>query len=263
MDNQPIYSGQPMNSGVQPGFDGAQSGFQPQATGVAGGQVPTATLVPVSQSNNSKTTLFMVLSIVGGLVAVTFIGLFIWMYSHWNEAQTDVDSKINTAVATAVNEKTEELENQFTEREKLPYRVFTGPADYGELSFNYPKTWSVYEAKSATNGGDFEAYFNPDRVYVVGTDTINSLRVYIRAQSYDNFVQEYEDAVKEGKMTVAIRPIGGENANVYTGELPDTNRLQGIAAVFKIRDKTAVIQTDAMLFADDYYKILDSVKFNL
>lgn len=253
--NQPNYAGQPVNAGAQPGFSGQMA--------APAGQVPTATLVPVpTAGNGNKTTIFMVLAIVGGLVAVTFIGLFIWMYSQWSEVQTDVDSKINTAVATAVNEKTEELENQFTEREKLPYSVFTGPADYGELSFNYPKTWSVYEAKSATNGGDFEAYFNPDRVYVVGSSTINSLRVSIRDQAYENYVQQYENAVKNGKMTVTIRPIGGENANVYTGELPYTSNLQGIAAVFKIRDKTAVIQTDAMLFADDYYKILDSVQFN-
>ena len=245
---QPAYSGQPM-----PGQQ------------VAPGQnpVPTAKLVPVaSQKNETKTTIFMVLSIIGGLIAVTFIGLFIWMYSNWSEAQTDVDSKINTAVAKAVNEKAEEMENQFVEREKTPYRIFTGPADYGELTLEYPKTWSVYEAKSATNGGDFEAYFNPDRVYVVGSGTINALRVIIKDQAYDSFISQYEERVKNGKMSVAVRPVGGENANVYTGQLPGSSDFQGIAAVFKIRDKAAVIQTDAMLFEDDYYKILDSVKFN-
>ena len=181
--------------------------------------------------------------------------------SQWNSAQTDVDSKINTAVAKAVNDKAEEMEEQFIEQEKLPYRVFTGPADYGELTLEYPKTWSVYEAKSATNGGDFEAYFNPDRVYVVGNSTINSLRVYIEDDTYDNVVRDYDNLVKSGKMTVTVRPIGGENANVYTGQLPNTDKFQGIAAILKLRDKTAIIQTDAMLFADDYYKILDSVQF--
>lgn len=245
---QPIYSGQPAGQPVS----------APQQT-----PTPTARLIPTAAvKNDSKTTLFMVLSIIGGLVAVTFIGLFIWMYSQWSTAQDDVDSKVNAAVAEAVNEKAEEMENQFIEREKTPYRIFTGPADYGELSLQYPKTWSVYEAKSATEGGDFEAYFNPDRVYEVGSDTIDSLRVIIKNQSYDSVIQEYDNLTKEGKMTVAVRPIGGENANVYAGQLPDTNEFQGIAAVFKIRDKTAIIQTDAMLFSDDYYKILDSVQFN-
>ena len=246
---QPVYSGQPPVS-AQP-----MAGQNP---------MPTAKLVPVAaaQSNSIKTTIFMVLSIVGGLIAVTFIGLFIWMYSQWSDAQANVDSKVNIAVAEAVNEKVEEMENQFIEREKTPYRVFTGPADYGELSLEYPKTWSVYEAKSATNGGDFEAYFNPDRVYVVGSGTINSLRVIIKDQAYDSFISQYEERVKNGKLSVAVRPVGGENANIYTGQLPGSSDFQGIAAIFKMRDKTALIQTDAMIFSDDYYKVLDSVKFN-
>lgn len=254
---QPIYSGQPAQ---QPAGLQTTSGMQ-SPSGQSG---PTARLVPTaSVKNDSKTTLFMVLAIVGGLVAVTFIGLFIWMYSQWNTAQTDVDSKVNIAVAEAVNEKAEELENQFTEREKTPYRVFTGPADYGELTLQYPKTWSVYEAKSATSGGDFEAYFNPDRVYGTGSGTINSLRVIIKDQAFDNVIQNYDNSVKSGKMSLVVRPISGENANVYSGQLPNSSNFQGIVAVFKIRDKTAIVQTDAMVFADDYYKILDSIKFNL
>ena len=251
---QPIFSGQPMG----------QPMMQPQPNMGMSGQVPTASVMPSGKPQSSiKTTIFMVLAIVGGLIAVTFIGLFVWMYGQWNEAQTEVDNKIDVAVATAVNEKTEELENQFIEREKTPYRIFTGPADYGELTLEYPKTWSVYEAASATNGGDFEAYFNPDRVYVVGSSTINSLRLSIKDEAYDEYVSKYDNYVKNGKMTVAVRPIGGENCNVYTGELPNTDRFQGIVAVIKLRDKTALIQTDAMVFVDDYYKILDSVKFNL
>lgn len=227
-----------------------------------GGPLPTNPLVPQpKQSSVNKTTLFMVLAIIGGLVAVTFIALFIWMYSQWSTAKEDVDSQIDAAVATAVNEKAEEMENQFTEREKSPYNTFAGPIDYGELAFEYPKTWSVYEAKDAANGGDYEAYLNPDKVYPTGTSTINALRVIIADQSYDNYIKQYEQNVKNGKLTVSVRPINGENANLYTGEQP-SGKLQGIAAIFRIRDKTAVIQTDAMLFEEDYLRVLDSVRFN-
>ena len=247
----------------QGGFGSGSQMAMGEASGL-GGQVPTAKVVPVAaEPNSGKTTIFMVLAIVAGLVAVTFIGLFIWMYSQWDSAQTDVDSKVNIAVAEAVNEKAIEMENAFAEREKMPYRIFTGPADYGELTLEYPKTWSVYEPKSATNGGDFEAFFNPDRVYGTSASTINSLRVIIKDQAYETVIAQYEQAVKGGKMGIAVRPVGGENANIYAGVLPGTNDLQGIVAVFKIRDKTVIIQTDALIFADDYYKVLDSVKYNL
>ncbi|MBO7720264.1 hypothetical protein J6S35_01320 [Candidatus Saccharibacteria bacterium] len=274
MDNQPFQPfGQPQNQQSQgmPQFGGGQSmpqqGMPEQNMGFSGqpmpGQpMPTAQLVPVAGQQSGKTTLFMVISIVAGLVAVTFIGLFVWMYSQWSTAQNDVDSQIDAAVATAVKEKADELENQFVEREKYPYNTFAGPADYGELTFEYPKTWSVYVANDASNGGDFQAYLNPDTVYMAGSDTVNALRVTIKGQAYDDYIKQFEGLVKDGRMSVAVRPVGGESVNVYTGQLPGTNEFQGIVTVFKIRDKTAAIQTDAMLFADDYYRLLDSVKFN-
>lgn len=224
--------------------------------------VPTTRLVPVEPKGvGNKNLIWMILTIIAGLVAVTFIALFIWMFSKWDTAQKTVDSQVNLAVANAVNEKTEELESQFIEREKEPYQTFAGPADYGELSFEYPKTWSVYEAKDATAGGDYEAYLNPGKVYPVGTNTINALRVIIKDQSYESFVSNYENNVKNGKLAVNVRLINGENANLYSGELP-SSKLTGIAAVFKIRDKVAILQTDAMIFEEDYQKILDSVRYN-
>lgn len=286
MDNQPYQPFQPLNnqpgqSGM-PGVQGAQDASGAQMSGQMGqmGQpmsqpitsgamgptptpTPTARLVPVAQQGPKQNAnlLWIILLIIAGLIAVTFIGLFIWMFSKWDSAQQDVDAQISVAVAEAVNDKTEELENQFIEREKQPYQTFAGPTDYGELSFEYPKTWSVYEAKDASNGGDYEAYLNPGKVYPVAVDTINSVRVLIKDQSYDNYVKTYESYVKSGKLAVSVRLINGENANLYTGELPG-GKLQGIAAVFRIRDKTAVIQTDAMIFEEDYQRVLDTVRFN-
>lgn len=281
MDNQPYQpfqpAGQPTpNMPQNPGMQGGAAPFgsnqnlgqnpgqgQNPSQGFGPNPAPTARLVPVAspaQKTNAN-TIWIILLIIAGLIAVTFIGLFIWMFSKWDSAQEDVDSQISAAVAEAVNEKTEEMENQFVEREKQPYQTFAGPADYGELAFEYPKTWSVYEAKDATNGGDYEAYLNPGKVYPVGADTINSLRVIIKDQSYDNYIKTYESYVKSGKLSVSVRLINGESANLYTGELPNS-KLQGIAAVFKIRDKAAVLQTDAMIFEEDYQRILDSVRFN-
>ena len=262
MDNQggnfqPNQSAQP-SGGVANNFGGMNGG------GV--GQVPTTRLVPVAgqaqKSNFGRQTLWIVLAIIGGLVSVTFIALFIWMYSQWNTVKTDVDGQIEAAVATAVNNKAEELESQFIEREKYPYSLFAGPVDYGGLSFEYPKTWSVYEAEDALKGGDYAAYLNPDKVYPVSNSNIDALRVIIKVQSYDNYIKTYDNYVKDGKLAVSVRPVNGENANIYTGELPNTDKFQGIAAVFKLRDKTVVLQTDAMIFKDDFYKILDSVSYN-
>ncbi len=200
-----------------------------------------------------------IILVIVSVLAMVFIGLFIWKYIEWDTVKTDVDGQIDAAVAMAVSENTTKLENEFTEREKYPYKSFLGPADYGSLSFEYPKTWNVYVAKDASNGGDYEAYFNPGEVQPVGVSTVNALRVIIRDQAFDNVIRTYDNLVRTGKVSVVSRNVGSTVANVYTGDLP--NNIRGTVAIFKLRDKTVIIQTDAAIFSDEYYRLLDTVTF--
>ena len=199
--------------------------------------------------------------IVVSLLAVLFIGLFIWMWVKWNDASTNVKGKVDVAVAEAKNELQTKLESEFDEKEKYPYKVFTGPTDLGELSFEYPKTWSLYVQSSASRGGDYAAYLNPGQVNVVQEDTVMALRVSIKGTLFDQAISEYAEKVRSGDMTLSTTVVNGNNVNVYTGKM--NNEYQGIICVFKLRDKTVVLQTDSTsVFSDDFYRILKTVKFN-
>lgn len=204
--------------------------------------------------------------IIVSLIAVTFIGLFIWMSLQYSEVSSDVQGQIDTAVAKAKDEQAAKMEAEFLEREKYPYKVFSGPADYGQLTFEYPKTWSVYVEAAANAGGDFKAYFNPIQVDAVGDDTINALRVTIRNKGFDEVVTEYQRLMdrKDSGLTMEATTIGVNNnitANRYTGKIPNTD-LSGYIVIFKIRDKTVILQTDSVLFAEEYNKLLGTVSFN-
>lgn len=199
--------------------------------------------------------------IVVSLLAVLFIGLFIWMWVKWNDASTNVKGKVDVAVAEAKNELQTKLESEFEEKEKYPYKVFTGPTDLGELSFEYPKTWSLYVQSSANRGGDYAAYLNPGQVNVVQEDTVMALRVSIKGTLFDQAISEYAEKVRSGDMALSTTVVNGNNVNVYTGKLD--NEYQGIICVFKLRDKTVMLQTDSTsVFSDDFYRILKTVKFN-
>ena len=199
--------------------------------------------------------------IVVSLLAVLFIGLFIWMWVKWNDASTNVKGKVDVAVAEAKNELQTKLESEFEEKEKYPYKVFTGPTDLGELSFEYPKTWSLYVQSSANRGGDYAAYLNPGQVNVVQENTVMALRVSIKGTLFDQAISEYTEKVRSGNMTLSTTVVNGNNVNVYTGKM--NNEYQGIICVFKLRDKTVVLQTDSIsVFSDDFYRILKTVKFN-
>ena len=235
--------------------------FQGQPYGpygpMAPGQMPGKKEEKKDRSNLIKTICLIFVS----LIAVTFIGLFIFMYVNWRNASTDVEGQIEKAVATAEYNLTAKLEAQFEEKEKYPLKTFTGPSDFGSLTFEYPKTWSLYVPDDASRAQDYHAYFNPVQVNVVNDRTVMALRVSILNSMTDEVKKRFVGRIEDGKLKVTQQVVNNANVDIYTGELD--SELQGIFAVFKIRDKTAIIQTDAMIFENDFYTILKSIKFNV
>jgi hypothetical protein len=245
-------SGQPINP-----FQGQPT----QYPGVQGGVIPGRTTPgnPKQKKDHSslvKTILLVFMTIL----SITFLILFIWMFFQYNEASTDLEGKVELAVAEAENGIRTELEKEFEEKEKYPFKTFAGPVDFGQLTFEYPKTWSVYVPDDASRADDFHAYFNPGQVNVVNDQTIMSLRVSIINTLTDEVKEDYADKVEQGEMTVSTTVVNGVNVDVYTGKLDSD--LQGIICIFKIRDKTVLIQTDAMLFSEDFYRVLSTIRFN-
>ena len=204
-----------------------------------------------------KTIVIVILS----LVAVTFIGLFIWIFSEYDKVQLDVNGQINEAVAIARDEQADKDEAEFLQREKYPYRTFKGPVDYGELTFEYPKTWSLYIGADASRGGNYSALFNP--IEINSNDGIYAFRVIILDQSYDDVIKDYQKYVdkKGSDLVPELVQYNGITMMRYIGTIPGT-QLYGIIVVFKIRDKTVIMQTDSMLFEGDYYTLLNTITFN-
>lgn len=239
-----------------------QTQFAPSAAGAAplNTGVQLTSMQPnaqVAQKKTRSTLIETILLVIVSLVAVIFIWLYVQKYIEWDAISMDMNGRIDAAVAVAVEERTTELEADFAEREKFPYKNFMGPADYGSFSFQYPQTWSVYVARDAANGGDFEAYMNPVEVNPVSATSINALRILIRDTPFESVVRNYESSIKSGKMTLRTETVGGVLANIYTGELSTDRR--GAVMILKLRDKTVQLQTDAEDFLDDFYRILESV----
>ncbi len=256
-NNNPMPTGSMIEPNAQPAFAPAAPGaapLNPGASLTSDGSLEA----PVDKKNKTRGTLVeTILLILMTIVAMVFIFLYVQKFIQWKTVSDNVETQINAAVAVAVADNTTKMEAEFAEREKYPYKTFTGPVDYGSFSFEYPQTWSVYIAKDAANGGDFEAYMNPTEVNPVGTNTINALRVRIRDTSFDNVVRTYENSVKNGKLTLKTDMVGGVLANVYTGEI--SNTLRGAVMVLKLRDKTVILQTDAETFVEEFYRILSTV----
>ena len=223
----------------------------------------------VEPRKNTASLVKTIVIILLSLLSITFIGLFIWMTMQYSTARSEVDSEIAEAVALARAEEEANQKEIYDREKKFPYQTFSGPADYGQLTFLYPKTWSVYVAADAASGGNFNAYFNPRQVDAVGKDTINALRVSIMNKSYEEIVKQYQKDVDKKDSTLSVQSvtIGDEEAgtsvvaNRYTGTIPSTD-LEGIIVICKIRDKTVIMQTDSLLFQEDFDNLLNTVTFN-
>lgn len=201
------------------------------------------------------------IAIIGLIVLVLLAGsAAIWAFLNYNEQKTDVDGKIDLAVAEAKKEQGDADEAKFAEREKEPNRQFVGPDDYGRLTFDYPKTWSVYVDKDGSDDNAFNAYLNPVSVPPVSNKQQYALRVTIEPKDYDQVVSSYENLVKKGDLRSSATTANGNNGTRLDGNF--TKDIRGSAVIYKIRDKTVTIRTDANTFKPDFENIIKTINFN-
>lgn len=211
-----------------------------------------------SQSGSANPLLIS--SILLGLLAAGLAGFGIWAYTGYLDHKNNTDIKVSAAVAAAEKVQADKLEKDFIEREKQPYQKFNGPDDLGHVTFDYPKTWSVYIAKNGT-GGDFEAYLNPGSVPAVSQTQPYATRVVIDNRTYDATLKSHESAVKSGKLKSSPVTVNG-----FTGVRLDgafSSQREGSSVFFKVRDKTLIVSTDASAFRSDFDTVvLKSLDFN-
>lgn len=203
------------------------------------------------------------IAIIGLLVVVVALsGLSAWLYTMYDEQKTKVDNKIDLAVAAAKKEQAEADEIKMRKIEEEPNREFAGPDDYGRLTFKYPKNWSVYVDSDVTSSGDtYTAYLNPIVVPPVGDRSAQfALRVTIESIDYDRALGKYANAIKKGEVNSKPVTFNGHDGTRLEGNF--TKDIRGSAIVFKLRDKTVTLQTDADTFRSYFDTIIETVDFN-
>jgi hypothetical protein len=196
-----------------------------------------------------------------GVALVACIGLAIWLFVQYSDQKSNVDARVDAAVAEAVRNTQENEQEKFLEREKEPNLQFAGPDDYGRLTFDYSKTWSVYVNSDASGEGNYEAYFHP--VIVPSVDAEESryaLRVVIENEAYDEIIASYSGSIEDGELKSSTVSANGHRGTRLDGTF--TEDIRGSAVFFKLRDKTISLFTDADTFKPDFDKIIKTVDFN-
>ena len=200
----------------------------------------------------------LITSVLLGFLTIALAGVSVWAFMNYQDQKNNTDQKIAAAVEVAEDEQAAELEEQFLEREKSPVKRFSGPADLGSVSFEYPKTWSVH---TATSDDELNVYLHPNVVPPIDRDRPYALRIAVEDENYERVIGNYERLVEQGGLksdSITINDFVGVKLEGKFSE-----QRQGSMVVFKIRDKTLSLATDSTSYVKDFNDIiLPSLRFN-
>jgi hypothetical protein len=216
----------------------------------------------IRNDERGAVNMFLIISIILGVVVVGLGVGFGWAYLGMNEAQSDLDAKIEAAVESAVLEQQEISDLECDERNKEPFFTFYGPSDLGSVKFEYPRTWSSYVEDDGATSGNMKYYFHPGAVPKINEQTIYALRLSVENRKYEDVLQTYEARIRNGQLSAAPIVVNEHNGMRISGSF-STAIANGTAAIFAIRDKTLILRTDSADFLNDFDgTILNSLQYN-
>ena len=185
------------------------------------------------------------------IISVAAIGGAIYFFMQYDGKNKQDTSQRNTLVLDAKEEQKTLDDQNYAKRKALSSKEFTGPSQYGSLTFKYPKEWNVYIANDSETSAEYEAYFHPDPVPPIKSNHSSyAFSFKIVDASYEQTAQRYKDD-KISSTPFSSGPITGilvqGKLKNYEGA-PDAR-----AIIIKINDKSAILQTDNYAEYGNYF----------
>lgn len=232
-----------MDPSLQPVQPVAQPVYPVSSAGLKGGMNPL--LIPL---------------IIVVVLLLISLGFGVWAFMGRQDYKNNVDEKISQAVAVAEENLTIKKDAEFAESYKLPYTTFRGPAAFGTLTINYPKTWSNYLNESS--GTPVDGFMQPNYVSSNKNETNYALRYQVAERQYDQEVKAFDSKVKNGTVKSSAYRVPKQESVLglrLEGEIE--SRKTGVMVMLPLRDKTIKIWTEGEEFRSDYQKILEELTF--
>lgn len=216
------------------------------------------TPLTVSQPSGGKPIGLIIALFVSIVLLFGSIGFGFWAFAGRQDYKDNVDKKIAAGVEAASQKITAEKELEYLEREKNPYKQYVGPATFGSVRFDYPKTWSAFISENAvTNSKPIEGYLHPNIVPALQSGTDFALRLEVMGGVYENNIKTYESMAKQGKVKITpfkLDKVQGVLGARIEGEI---NKGQNDSMVIlPLRDKTIKVWTESQSFLNDFDKIV-------
>ena len=216
----------------------------------------------MKRNENGEINILLIVVVLVSLIAVGFVVAFVWAFGERDRYKNDSDSIVATAVEEAKTEQESTTKAWCLENEKLPNLTFSGPADFGSVKFDYPKTWASYNVDNSNS--KYSVYFNPKMVPSTSNkESTFALRITVENKSYESVLKTFETAAGKGEVTIKPITVGGDKnfgGMRIDGQIDKTTKAS--IAVFRIRDKSLILRTDGDSFVNDFNEtILKTLEF--
>lgn len=181
------------------------------------------------------------------------LGFAAWAFTSRQDYKNNSDKKAAAAAEEAVKAEDVKKDAEFAEKEKSPLKTYVGPATFGSLTIQYPKTWSAYISEGNA-AQPIDGYFNPDFVPNITSQSTNfALRIKIVNSDYTTVMKTFDANVAIGKAHVtAYRPAKVQNVlgSMISGTVAANK--QGTMVVLPLRDKTIELWTEGADYVNDF-----------
>lgn len=248
--------------------------FQPQhhdapIQPVATPQQPTVNRVPFPSEIPKKESHIGRILLIAALT-VALIGSLIfgfWAFAGRQDYKNNTDQKVAAAVKAAETATTEKNTIAFNESQKSPLKKYVGPASYGTVSVEYPKTWSGYISSNTSGSEPLVALFHPDYVPANSGNSNSSqpiaLAVTVLNQTYDSVMTSKKSYTSSADVTAApyvLPKMPNQVGMKISGKID--NNYNGTQVILPLRDKTLVITTQTDQWLNDFNTyILPNITF--
>lgn len=184
------------------------------------------------------------------LVLVVSSVMAVMYYSKFVEQRDNNQPIIDEAVTKAEEAQKTKLEDEFTEREKIPTKNYTSPAELGSVKLVFPKTWSSYVDSGKSGGMDY--YGHPN--FVPAANVNYALRMSVIDRPFASEIKSYDNSVKKGELKATAVQVSGTTGTRLDGFLKKDQ--EGSMVIFPLRDKTLRVWTESKEFREDFNNIV-------
>jgi hypothetical protein len=195
--------------------------------------------------------IFAIILLIGSVVTGA------WAFSGMQKYKNNANGLIQTAVQAAQSKDAQAQQVALAQAAKQPYTTYTGTEQYGNITFEYPKTWSAYNAVSGDNSNPINAYFMPGMLNSVSDGTgVFALRVEVLSQAYAPIVQGYAQQTDLTSIAYALPKLPNTVGVEVSGPIDGPQAPPLTMVILPDRTNTIEIWTVGNTYLSDFNNVI-------